>query len=401
MIEIHASYIRYLGRVLFMLYFDHSATTPPSQPVLDTMLQVAQKYYGNPSSVHRLGEEARRLLDHARFQIAELLHFDSREIFFTSSGTESNNWVLQKLVKAQQAYHPQRYQVLLSAVEHPSITAQIPLLQQMGIEVLKIPVSEEGEVDIQVFNKLLSDQVLLVSTMAVNNEMGAIQPLEQIAECLADYKQILWHVDGVQAITCQMDLLHHKRIDLLTLTSHKFHSVRGLGILAIRNRVPKAALLHGGGQESGWRSSTENLPAIVATAKALRLAWEGQKQAQHDLNQYRQQIVTHLEANHWQVFGGEKTSSHIICAALPPLPGEVILHAFSNHDVMLSTSSACSSRKAGHHPSLEAMGISDAIAQSAIRISMSQTTSQGQVNQLCQVIDQVSQTFNKDKKGAK
>ncbi|MBG9979661.1 cysteine desulfurase [Facklamia sp. DSM 111018] len=384
-----------------MLYFDHSATTQPSQPVLDTMLQVAQNYYGNPSSVHRLGEEARRLLDQARSQIAELLHFDNQEIFFTSSGTESNNWVLQKIVKAQQAYHPQRNQVLLSAVEHPSITAQIPLLQQMGIEVLMIPVSGEGQIDIEAFKKLLSDQVLLVSTMAVNNEIGAVQPLAQIADCLADYKQILWHVDGVQAIACQMDLLHQKRMDLLTLTSHKFHSVRGLGLLAIRNRVPKAALLHGGGQESGWRSSTENLPAIVATAKALRLAWEGQKQAKLALTQYRQQIVTQLETNHWQIFGGEKTSAHIICAALPPLPGEVILHAFSNHDVMISTSSACSSRKAGHHPTLQAMGISEAIAQSAVRISMSQMTSQDQVDQLCQVIDQVSQTFNQDKKGVK
>ncbi|MGF3114511.1 cysteine desulfurase family protein [Facklamia sp. P12937] len=387
---------------LQMLYFDHAATTPARATVLDTYNQVAQKYFANPSSAHKLGQEANSLLNNARQQIADLLLFKSNEIFCTSSGTESNNWTLQSLLSAHAKLHPNRRQIILSAIEHPSIRSQIDHLKTRGFEVILAPVDHNGQLDLNSFENLLSDQVLLVSTMLVNNEVGSFLPVEPLAQKLENYPQILWHVDAVQAITCRMKAMHHSRIDLLTLSSHKFHSVRGVGLLAIRQRVTKAPLLFGGGQEFGMRSSTENLPAIVATAKALRLAWENQAESIKHINHYRTQITQALKKMNWQVFGGsqEQVSPHIICAAFPGVPGEVLLQAFSNADIMISTTSACSSRKKNDHHTLKAMGIDNNLANSSIRISLSQTTSQAEVDQLIKPIHEISTKFKQDLKGA-
>lgn len=384
-----------------MLYFDHAATTQPLPQVLDTFEQVATRYYANPSSAHPLGQAANQLLQQARQQIAEILHFSAQEVFFTSSGTESNNWALQGVLKAVSKVHPDRLQVILSAVEHPSINQQAHVLEEMGFEVKWLPVDLNGQIDLESLSNLLSDQVLMLSTMAVNNEVGTIQPLKQIAAALHKYPQIVWHVDGVQAVTCQLQLLQHARIDLLTLSGHKFHAVRGVGILAIRQRVSKQPLLYGGGQEGGLRSSTENLPAIVATAKALRLTAEKQAATSQKLISFQGQIYQQLEQSAWKIIGQERAlkAPNIICGIYAGIPGEVLLNAFADQQVMVSTTSACSSRKANSHTTLSAMGIADNLAGSAIRFSMSQTTEQDQVDRLLKVIDQVSETFCHDLKG--
>lgn len=382
-----------------MLYFDHSATTQPSSQALETFNQVAANFYANPSSLHPMGEEAARLLTASRQQIADILAFDRAEVYFTSSGTESNNWVLQKIVPARREIQPDRYQVILSSIEHPSITAQIPFLEALGLEVILVPVNEAGQIDLDFLEEHLSDKVLLLSTMAVNNEMGAVQPLKEIALLLKKQPQILWHVDGVQAVTSQLAILQESRIDLLTLSSHKFHSVKGVGILAMRKHLPKAVFLFGGGQEAGLRSSTENLPAIVAASKALRLAFEGQAAGKEKLLGFQMEIRQLLEESGWTLFGGESQSEHIICAALPPVPGEVMVHAFAGENIMISTTSACSSRVADQHHTLKAMGIADTIAKSAIRISLSQTTQKEEVEALCQAIKTISRNFQADLKG--
>lgn len=373
-----------------MDYFDHSATTPVHPDVLATYLQVIEDYYANPSSAHRLGEKARELLEQARQQVAHLLDFQSDEIYFTSSGTESNNWALQKIARAQRKSHPQASQIIVSAVEHASILQQIDYLKDQGLEVILAPVDHHGQIDLDRLADLLSPNVLMVSTMAVNNEVGSIQPLSQIGQLLRDQPHILWHVDGVQAVTSQLALIKEKRIDLLTLSSHKFHSVRGVGVLGMRQRVPKMPLLYGGGQEKGLRSSTENLPAIVACAKALRLAAQNQEDNHHKLLDFRRQVVEKLQAEGWQVFGGSSTSEHIICAAYQGIPGEVLVNAFGQEDVMVSTTSACSSRKASSHVTLHAMGVSEDLARSAIRISMASTTRSDEINRLLAAIQSVT-----------
>lgn len=378
-----------------MFYFDHSATTQPSKEIIKVVQEVAVNFYANPSSIHQMGEKSKALLQQARQQIASILDFNSDDIYFASSGTEVNNWVFQAILPALQALHPQRKRVIISSVEHPSITAQIALLEQKGYLVELAPVGEDGRLDMLALKSLLAQDVLILSTMAVNNEVGSVQPLKEISQILESYPQIIWHVDAIQAVTTQMKTIINSRIDLLSLSSHKFHSVRGTGILAKRKKVQSQPFLYGGGQESGLRSSTENLPAIVATAKALRLASEQQAETKSRLSDYRIKIVKALKDHGWHVFAEDTASEHIVCTAYPEVPGEVLVHAFEEQQVILSTTSACSSRKHQAHHTLKAMGIAEKLSTSAIRISMSQATTAQEVASLIQAVDVITNKFSK------
>lgn len=382
-----------------MLYFDHSATTKPSEEILDTYLRVSREYFANPSSAHQAGQICQQLLEQARTQVAQILSVKADEVYFTSSGTESNNWVLQVILDQAAKSHPDRHQVILSQVEHPSIFKQIPLLQSKGYQVKLAPVDESGCIDIDQLENLLSDDVLLLSTMAVNNEVGSVQDLKAISRLLEDYPQILWHVDGVQGVCLHLDRMKQERIDLLTLSGHKFHAPRGTGILVMKERVNRAPLLYGGGQERGLRSSTENLATIVSTAKALRFAEAKQTASYVFLKGEHDRIVEALESQNWTVFAKDSASPHIICAAYPGIPGEVLINAFSQEGAMVSTTSACSSRKHQAHHTLQAMGVDPSLAQSAIRLSMSQSTSAVEVDQLLAVIERISKRFSLDLQG--
>ncbi|MBD3949549.1 cysteine desulfurase [Tuanshanicoccus lijuaniae] len=377
-----------------MYYFDNSATTQPNPEVLETYQKVAQQCFANPSSIHALGVLAQKLLSQAREQVATLLHVQPKEVYFTSSGTEANNWVMQSMVPALNHMRPDAKRILISAIEHPSISEQISWLQAQGFDVQQIPVNADGMIDIMALEQLLDANTLLISTMAINNEVGSVQPLNQMATLLNQYPQIIWHVDGVQAVTTQFEQLTNERIDAVTLSGHKFHAGRGAGILMMKQRVSSQPFLYGGGQESGLRSGTENLASIVATAKALRLAVAAQDEVKLRLQAYRQDIIAALEEHKWIVFAKESASEHIICAAFPTIPGEVLVHAFEAKYVMVSTTSACSSRKHQQHHTLAAMSVPEHLSTSAIRISMASTTTQADVTALIKAIETVTAQFN-------
>ena len=375
-----------------MYYFDNAATTPVTQDLLDTYCKVIQSYYANPSSAHLLGRKAHELLESARQQVSEILGYQAEEIFFTSSGTESNNWVFQAVLSANQERHPERNRVLISGMEHASVAKQVDFLQTKNIQVDLIPVTSQGYIDLEALKELLDDSVLMVSTMAVNNEIGTLQPISQIASILSD--TTIWHVDGVQAVTSQINDIRHPRIDLLTLSGHKFHAPRGVGILAKRQRLASQPLLYGGGQEKGQRSSTENLAGIVTTAKALRLALEGQEESSQQLRHFQSQIRQAFNQAGWQLYTPvQDVSAHIICASLAPVPGEVLVNAFEAEDVLVSTTSACSSRVKTSHATLKSMGVPDQEAESAIRVSLAVTTQQRDVDYLLQTISKVTDSL--------
>ncbi len=376
-----------------MYYFDNSATTQPLKSIVDVYAKVSIEYFANPSSAHRIGEMSRKLLTQARQQVADILGFNKEEVYFTGSGTESNNWLFKGVLPAIKDKSDDKNRILISSIEHPSIKEQIPYLEERGFQVDMIPVNEAGQINVTSFERLVDKDVLMVVTMAVNNEVGAIQPIKKLSEVLRRFPQIIWHVDGVQTVTSQLSLLDDNRIDCISLSSHKFHSIRGVGIFTKRQRVNSYPMLHGGGQEQGLRASTEHLAGIVATAKALRLAKNQQMKAKESLVGFRKYIIQSLKENNWQIFSENQASEHIICAALPPIPGEVLLHAFEAENVYISTTSACSSRKHAEHATLSAMGIIPAISKSAIRFSMSQYTEIQEVEYVCQVIDKVSKQF--------
>ena len=233
--------------------------------------------------------------------------------------------------------------------------------------------------------------------MAVNNEVGTIQPIGEMASLLQLHPTIIWHVDGVQAVTTQFHLLLEPRIDCISLSAHKFHGVRGVGIFVKKARVVALPLLYGGGQEFGLRSSTENLPAIAASAKALRLMVTGKDRQLEIMKQYSLQLKQSLKQNGFVLFGGDETSDHIICTALPGIPGEVMLNVFAENNIFISTTSACSSRAKSSHHTLGQMKISPKLSKSAVRLSLSDLTTQVEIDQTLFAIEKIATQFLKTK----
>ena len=364
-----------------MIYFDNSATTKPYPEALETYMQVASKILGNPSSLHRLGDQATRILDASRQQIADLIGKKSDEIFFTSGGTEGDNWVIKGVAfeKAQFGKH-----IIVSAIEHPAVKESALWLKNQGFEVDFAPVNDEGFVDVEALAGLIRPDTILISVMAVNNEIGSIQPIEAISELLADKPTISFHVDAVQALAkIPTEKYLTERVDFATFSSHKFHGVRGVGFVYIKSGKKITPLLTGGGQERDYRSTTENVAGIAATAKALRLSMEkldfftsktGQMKAV-----IRQALLDYPDIF---VFSDEKDfAPHILTFGIKGVRGEVVVHAFEDYDIFISTTSACSSKAGKPAGTLIAMGVDKDKAQSAVRLSLDLENDMSQVEQ--------------------
>ena len=364
-----------------MIYFDNSATTKPYPEALATYTEVASKIWGNPSSLHNLGSQATRILEASRKQIASLLGKKAEEIFFTSGGTEGDNWAIKGLAFEKAPYGKH---MIVSAIEHPAVKESALWLQGQGFEVDIAPVDACGFVQVEELEKLLRPDTTLVSIMAVNNEVGSIQPIQAIAELLANRPTITFHVDGVQALAKIPTALYlPKRVDLATFSSHKFHGLRGVGFLYLKEGKKISPLLTGGGQEKDLRSTTENLAGIAATAKALRLAMERQEEFERKCHQLKE--VIREELAHYPdvtVFSGDEGfAPHILTFGIKGVRGEVIVHAFEEYEIYISTTSACSSKAGKPAGTLIAMGVDKALAQTAVRLSLDLENDMSQVEQ--------------------
>ena len=364
-----------------MIYFDNSATTKPYPEALATYTEVASKIWGNPSSLHNLGSQATRILEASRKQIASLLGKKAEEIYFTSGGTEGDNWAIKGVAFEKAPYGKH---IIVSAIEHPAVKESALWLQGQGFEVDIAPVDARGFVQVEELEKLLRPDTTLVSIMAVNNEVGSIQPIQAIAELLADRPTITFHVDGVQALAKVSPALYlPERVDLATFSSHKFHGLRGVGFLYLKEGKKISPLLTGGGQEKDLRSTTENLAGIAATAKALRLAMERQEDFEHKCHQLKE--VIREELAHYPdvtVFSGDEGfAPHILTFGIKGVRGEVIVHAFEEYEIYISTTSACSSKAGKPAGTLIAMGVDKALAQTAVRLSLDLENDMSQVEQ--------------------
>lgn len=378
-----------------MIYFDNSATTKPYPEALETYMQVASKILGNPSSLHRLGEQATRILDASRQQIADLIGKKSDEIFFTSGGTEGDNWILKGVAfeKAQFGKH-----IIVSAIEHPAVKESALWLKSQGFEVDFAPVDEEGFVNVEALGALIRPDTILVSIMAVNNEIGSIQPIEAISELLADKPTISFHVDAVQALAkIPTEKYLTDRVDFATCSSHKFHGVRGVGFVYIKSGKKITPLLTGGGQERDYRSTTENVAGIAATAKALRLSMEKLDFFISKTGQMKSVIrQALLDYPDIFVFSDEEDfAPHILTFGIKGVRGEVIVHAFEDYDIFISTTSACSSKAGKPAGTLIAMGVDKDKAQSAVRLSLDLENDMSQVEQF---LTKLKLIYNKTRK---
>ena len=364
-----------------MIYFDNSATTKPYPEALATYTEVATRIWGNPSSLHNLGSQATRILEASRKQIAELIGKKAEEIYFTSGGTEGDNWILKGVAFEKAPYGKH---IIVSDIEHPAIKESAAWLKTQGFEVDYAPVDARGFVKVDALANLLRPDTTLVSVMAVNNEIGSIQPIHEIATLLEDRPTISFHVDAVQALAkVATEVYLPERVDFATFSSHKFHGLRGVGFVYIKEGKKITPLLTGGGQEKEMRSTTENVAGIAATAKALRLAMENQEAFASKTQQMKEVIRKEL-ANYPDVtiFSGENHfAPHILTFGIKGVRGEVVVHAFEEFDIYISTTSACSSKAGKPAGTLIAMGVDKSIAQTAVRLSLDLENDMSQVEQ--------------------
>lgn len=377
-----------------MIYFDNSATTPIFPQSLDAYIKTSQRIIGNPSSLHDLGNQANRLLQQARKQIAELITVTPDEIYFTSGGTEGDNWVLKGTMIEKREYGNH---MIISGIEHPAVSETAEQLKSLGVEVSIAPVNNQGFVIVDELKKLIRKDTVLVSIMAVNNEIGSIQPILEISELLKEYPKIHFHVDAVQAIgKVSLSEWLTERVDFATFSAHKFHGPRGIGFIYWKKGRRLAPLLNGGGQEKNQRSGTENVPAIVAMAKALRIALDRKLQKPDHTKHLKEALINALKAyEKVTIFSeGENYAPHILCFSLKGIRGEVLVHALEEKQIFISTTSACSSRKHLASSTLHAMHVPDGLATSAVRISLDESNSMAEVEQFMIIFKQLYKNFS-------
>ncbi|WP_156010861.1 cysteine desulfurase family protein [Streptococcus ruminantium] len=378
-----------------MIYFDNAATTQVYPEVLKTYTEVVTKIWGNPSSLHHLGSQATRILEASRKQIAELLGKKSKEIFFTSGGTEGDNWVIKGV--AFEKAHLGRH-IIVSAIEHPAVKESALWLKTQGFEVECAPVNAQGFVDLEALEGLIRSDTILLSVMAVNNEIGTIQPIGAISQLLADRPTISFHVDAVQAIgkVPTEDYLTD-RVDFASFSGHKFHSVRGVGFVYVKSGKKITPLLTGGGQENDKRSTTENVAGIAATAKALRLILDKEVESRKQLVAMKKILFDELSKYDDVIVFSEMDGfiPSILTFGIKSIRGEVIVHAFEEHQIYISTTSACSSKAGKPSGTLIAMGVPQKLAQTAVRISLDDENDMGQIEQFLTIFKQIYQNTQK------
>ncbi|MDR0199277.1 MAG: cysteine desulfurase [Streptococcaceae bacterium] len=376
-----------------MIYFDNAATTAPYPEVLKTYTDTATRIMGNPSSLHNLGTTATRLLSASRRQFAELLGVSSEEIFFTSGGTEGDNWVVKGVAweKAERGRH-----IILSAIEHPAVKNTAAWLKTQGFEVDLAPVTADGFVDISAFSALLRNDTILVSVMAVNNEIGSIQPLTEIAAILENRPGVTFHVDAVQALgkLAVSDFLL-PRVDFATFSAHKFHGPRGVGIVYAKAGKRITPLLHGGGQEENLRSTTENLAGIAASAKALRLTLDNTDVKRQHVREMKRIILDELKKHDRVLLFSaiDDFAPNILTFGLKGIRGEVVVHAFEQHEIYLSTTSACASKKNAAASTLMAMHVPAEDATTAVRISLDAMNTMTEIEQFLTIFRTIYQNL--------
>lgn len=383
-----------------MIYLDNAATTKISRTAFEAACWAIHDCYGNPSSLHKAGTEAAQMVTKARKQIAKCIGATADEIIFTAGGSESDNLALRGI--APYLKENGKTTIITSQIEHHAVLNTCKVLEKDGFKVIYMPVDADGRVDIEELErvmKIFKDTLGLVSIMAVNNEIGTIQPIKAVGEILKDYPNIHFMVDAVQAIGKGIDdAVFSDRVDFATFSGHKFHAPRGTGFIYFKSGRKLEPLIAGGGQERTLRSGTENTPGNVALAKAIRLVKENEQTAVKREQAIKERIYDHLsQFDHVKLISGRNDgfASHILCFAIVGVRGETIVHAFEDQDIYISTTSACSSKKHSEAGTLAAMKIPENVATSAVRISLGDQNTLAEADQFNKVFDELYAGFKK------
>lgn len=360
-----------------MIYFDNSATTMPDDRVLDTFIKSSKAFFANPSSLHRLGIEADRLLRRASEQVAELAGMPGGKVVFTSGGTEADNLALFGLARGNRSHGKK---VLVSAIEHPAVLQSLAQLEAEGIEVDTVQVGRDGVIDLADLDRKLTPDTSLVSIMHVNNETGAIQPLEEAGRYIRAKTRAVFHSDTVQSFGKIPIPMNNNGPDAISVSAHKIHGIEGSGALIMKKRLGLEPILFGGGQQEGLRSGTVPVAHAAALAKAMRLAVEERGLAPYD--EWRNELIRYFGTfDKVLVLGAENNAPHILSVAIRGIKGEIAVNALQEQEIYVSTSSACSSRSRKESHVLQAMGVPDHYRHGVIRISFGRMNSAEEIEQ--------------------
>jgi len=351
-----------------MIYFDNSATTKPYKEVVDEVVDCLTNSFGNPSSAHRLGIDAEKKLNTARERVAKLLNAEPYEIYFTSGGTEANNTVLKGLLKKGD-------HVITSSIEHKSVKEALKQLEEEGVEVTYLKVDRDGIVDLKELESSIKDNTRLVTVMYVNNEIGSIQPVEDIVRIVrGKSKKAKIHFDAVQAFGKIKIDVKKLDVDFLSLSAHKIHGPKGVGALFVRKDLKLKSLLTGGGQERDLRSGTENVPGISGFGVAAYIAYnnfeENMKKVK-DIKKYFIERLSEIKDIRINSPQDDKHIDNILSVSFLGVRGEVLLHALEDYEIYVSTGSACSAKRVGQNYVLPAIGLNQREVEGTIRFSFS------------------------------
>lgn len=373
------------------IYLDNSATTKCSPAAIKAMKQALEEDFGNPSSMHLKGVEAERSLKKAKETLAKTLKVQPKELILTSGGTESNNTAI---LGAALANRRAGNRVLTTAVEHSSVAQPMKYLEELGFEVEVLPVNHEGLVSPEVLKEAVTKDTILVSMMYVNNEIGTVQPIAEAA-ALAKEKNpdVIFHTDAVQAYAKYRIFPKRLGVDLLSVSSHKFHGPKGAGFLYKREKVKIKPLLLGGGQQDGMRSGTDNVPGAVGMAAAAQECYGDLENQVLRMRTCRQRLLDGLACmEHVKINGSTEeqfAAPHIVNASFPGVRSEVLLHALEERGIFVSAGSACSSNKKAGSATLQALGLSKEERESAIRFSFCTDTTTEEIGQTIAVLQEI------------
>ncbi|GMO02359.1 cysteine desulfurase family protein [Lachnoanaerobaculum sp. JCM 36186] len=355
------------------VYFDNSASTKVSEKAIEIMLKTMRDDYANTSGKHIKGVEAESYVKDAADIIAKTLKVKKGEIIFTSGGTESNNMALIGGAMSRKRYGKH---IIISGIEHPAVYRPAEFLTEQGFELSVLPVNSEGQVDLELLKSTLRDDTVLVSVMYVNNEIGAIEPVEEISRIIkAKNKDILFHVDAIQAYTKLRINPKSQGIDMLSASGHKFHGPKGVGFLYIDSNVKINPIILGGGHQRGMRSGTLNTTGIAGMGVAAKEAYENFDERINKISDLKYYLMDELEKLEGAVLNtgrGENFAPQVISVSFEDIRAEVLLHALEDRGIYVSSGSACSSNHPGISGTLKAIGIRDDLLDATIRISLSE-----------------------------
>lgn len=378
------------------IYFDNAATTKVSDAVVDIVTKTMKEDYGNPSSKHIVGVEAEKYVKEATSIIASTLKCKEKEIIFTSGGTESNNTALIGGALANQRAGKH---IITTGIEHASVYEPLLFLESLGFEITALPVDETGHVKLDELKKALRDDTIIVSTMMVNNEIGAVEPVEEISKIVKGFnKNILYHVDAIQAYGKLKIYPKRMGIDMLSVSGHKIHGPKGIGFLFIDENVKIKPIMYGGGQQHGMRSGTINVPGIAGLGQAAKEAYDNLDERMSYISSIKDYIideVSKLEGIKVNSQKGELSAPHVVSISVEGVRAEVMLHALEDKGVYVSSGSACSTHHPGISGTLKGIGLSENLLDSTIRISLCELNTKDEADYFISVLKELAPQLRK------